>query len=419
MKRNNAWPAGIGLAAAWLAAAQPAPLMAQTPAWIDTLKVGGYLDAGITFNPDDPPNRGNNFGRLFDDRANRPLLNQLAILAERPIDAKSADFDLGFRLHAFYGSDARYTHFLGEFDRLITDTNQLDLVEANLQAHLPLAAGISTDVKLGQFVTLLGAETIDPRTNFFYSHSYIFNFGVPLKHTGVMTATHMPGDLDLYLGYDTGVNTWLGKDHGDNNGVGAFQGGVGLSLLDGNLTILATTHIGPELPSRAFGAAANDQFRFLNDVVVTWKPTDALTLITDANYIRDNFFHADGYGVAQYGIYKLTEEVSLGIRGEVWRDQDNVFVAQFIGNRDFVNLERGIPPEDPRSGATGGRTTYGALTLGLNYKPGGLPAAFDGFVVRPEVRYDHTLNGRAPFDGGTSTDQFTIGIDFILPFSLL
>jgi hypothetical protein len=39
--------------------------------------------------------------------------------------------------------------------------------------------------------------------------------------------------------------------------------------------------------------------------------------------------------------------------------------------------------------------------------------------VRPELRYDHTLNGRAPFDGGTSTDQFTIGIDFILPFSLL
>jgi Putative beta-barrel porin-2, OmpL-like. bbp2 len=434
MHRKNPSPVGAGLAAALLAAAAPAPLLAQTSdgstkpaaqaakgptAWADTLKIGGYLQSGLTFNPDDPPDRKVSFGRLFDDRANQPLLNQLAITAERPIDPKLGSFDFGFKFHGFYGSDARYTHFLGEFDRTIEDTNQFDIVEANLQAHLPIADGISTDVKVGQFVTLLGAETIDPRTNYFYSHSYIFNFGVPLKHTGVMTTTHLPGDLDVYLGYDTGVNTWIGKDHGDNNGVGAFQGGIGASFLDGSLTVLATTHIGPELPTRVFGAAANDHYRFLNDVVVTWKPNDVLTLITDANYIRDNFFHADGYGVAQYAIYKLSDQLSVAARGEVWRDQDNFFVAQFVGNRDFVNLERGIPPEDPRSGLTGGRTTYGALTLGLNYKPAGLPATFDGFVVRPELRYDRALNGNRPFDGFTSLDQFTIGIDFILPFSIL
>ena len=33
----------------------------------------------------------------------------------------------------------------------------------------------------------LGAETIDPSGNYLYSKSYIFNFGLPLKHTGFMT----------------------------------------------------------------------------------------------------------------------------------------------------------------------------------------------------------------------------------------
>jgi hypothetical protein len=408
--------------------AAPAPLVAQTTgtpvadaahapiAWIDTLKIGGYLEAGITVNPDNPPDRKVSFGHLFTDRSNQPLLNQLSLYAERPINSKSPDYDFGFRVQAFYGSDARYTHFLNELDRVIDDTNQIDIVEAYGAAHLPWLTAGGIDLKIGQYVTLLGAETIDPRTNYFYSHSYIFNFGIPLKHTGIMTTTHLAGGVDLYLGYDTGVNTSLGAK-GDNNDVGAFQGGVGLTLLGGDLTVLATTHIGPENPTLTLGSRANREYRFLNDVVVTTKASDRLTLVTDLNYIRDDAFDADGFGVAQYGVYKLSDELTLAARGEVWRDRDGFFVGQFIGNQDFVNVERGLAPVDPRS-VTGGRATYGALTLGVNYRPPGLPAAIDGFVLRPEIRYDRMLNGAHPFDGGTSRDQLTLAIDFILPFTM-
>ncbi len=44
------------------------------------------------------------------------------------------------------------------------------------------------------------------------------------------------------------MNTTFGNGQGDNNGGAAFAGGIGLNLLGGNLTILATTHIGPETP---------------------------------------------------------------------------------------------------------------------------------------------------------------------------
>src|ERR1700737_832850 len=126
---------------------------AAAPAnWSDTLKFSGHIEAGITGNPDDPSN-GINFGQLFTDRANRPLLNQILLTGERPLDPKATGYDFGFKLQGMYGSDARYTHFLNEFDRAIRDKNQFDIVEANLVAHLPLLTAGGIDVKLGQYST--------------------------------------------------------------------------------------------------------------------------------------------------------------------------------------------------------------------------------------------------------------------------
>ena len=101
--------------------------------------------------------------------------------------------------------------------------------------------------------TLEGAEVISAPDNPLYTHSYIFNFGIPFKHTGIMTTTHVTPALDIYAGVDTGVNTTFGHRlddfrSGDNNKAAAFHGGIGLNnLFNGALTILATTHIGPEI----------------------------------------------------------------------------------------------------------------------------------------------------------------------------
>ena len=144
--------------------------------------------------------------------------------------------------------------------------------------HLPVphsAGGL--DFKAGKFVTLEGAETIDPRANIFYSHSYIFNFGIPLNHTGILAIFHPIKGLDLYGGVTRGVNTSLT----DNNDSAGFHGGIGLSLLDGALTALATTHIGPENPGN------NHDPRYLNDLVVTWKATPKFTTILEANFAED------------------------------------------------------------------------------------------------------------------------------------
>jgi hypothetical protein len=384
------------------------PSSAAPARWTDAIKVAGHLEAGITFNPDDPKD-GLNFGQLFTDRANSPLLNQLMLSVSRDLDPKNSDFDVGFKLQALYGSDARYTHFLGEFDRSLTSRNQFDIVEANITAHLPVLTAGGIDAKLGQYSTPLGAEVIDASGNFFYSHSYIFNFGLPLKHTGLLTTTHVNEALDVWAGVDTGVNTSIGKP-GDDNDALAGLAGIGLTLFGGKVTVLALSHFGPENPRSVPGH--NSALRALNDIVVTWKVTDHLTSTTEFNNIQDDHFHASAEGVAQYLVYAVSDQVSVGGRAEVYRDDQGFFVSSFASSTDFVNAERGLPTVGVVSG---GRTTYGALTLGLNYKPL-VPKAIEGFVIRPEIRYDTSLNGTTPFNAGTSGHQFTTAVDFILPF---
>jgi hypothetical protein len=378
------------------------PAASPTPA--PRFSISAWVAAGMTVNPDSPKDN-QNFGRLFDDRANEPLLNQLAINFERALAPLPNEFDWGFKVQAMVASDARYTHSLGLFDRTMIQTVEPDLVEAYLNLHFPVMTEGGLDLKLGKFVTLEGAETIDPRTNIFYSHTYLFNFGIPLTHTGALATWHATSHLDLYAGLTRGVNTSIE----DNNGSVAFHGGIGLNLLDGKLTALATTHIGPETPNN------NHDNRYLSDITITAKPAKNLTFITDLNYIYDEAADATGYGVAQYVVYTINDIFSVALRGEIWRDADGFYVASFAQNDDAVDLLRGGSVTlDPRT-VGGGRTTYGAITLGLNIKPS-VPKPLASLVIRPEIRYDRSLNGTRPFNDSSDRDEFTIGCDFIVGF---
>lgn len=403
----------LGLASASLpafaqAAADEAPPTAPE-GWSGTIKVSGHVEAGLTLNTANPPD-SLNFGHLFTDKAGKPQLNQVILAVERPINAASKTVDIGFRLQGMYGSDARYTHFLGEIDGVTIGRNQLDVVEAYVNAHLPILTAGGVDIKAGQFVTLEGAEVIYAPADFFYSHSYIFNFGIPFKHTGLLTTTHVSKSLDIYAGITSGVNTTLWR--GDNNGSPSFHGGLSLNLLGGGLAIYATTSIGPETPRGTPGIRPNEDLRYLNDITIIWKINAKLTATSDLNYIRDDGSDADGGGVAQYLTYALNDHFGIGIRGEVWRDDDGFFVAAFPGNRDFVNVEKGKPAPNVYGG---GKTTYGAVTLGLNLKPPmhNLPGTL---LVRPEIRYDWSLNDTTPFGAGTRGHQLTATIDAIMMF---
>lgn len=374
-----------------------------SPTPVPRFKISGWIDSGITFNPASPRDN-QNFGRYFDDRANEPMLNQLVINFERALAPKPGEFDWGFKLQLMYGSDARTIHSLGLLDRTGHEILQPDVVETYLNLHLPVITDGGLDLKLGKFVTLEGAETIDPRTNFFYSHTYIFNFGIPFNHTGALATWHATKWLDLMAGVTRGVNTSID----DNNGAPAFHGGLGLNLNDGKVVVSASTHIGPETPHN------NHDPRYVSDITTTWKITDKLTSITDLNYALDDLTRAKAYGVAQYFTYSINSWLTAGLRGEVFRDEKGFYVVSFADNEDPMRALRGEPTIDPRT-VSGGRTTYGAITAGVNIKPP-MTKPISGLTIRPELRYDRALTNTRPFNDSGDRDQFTAALDFILTF---
>lgn len=383
-----------------------APPAAAASPWASAITWGLQFDGGIQGNGDRPGD-GLNFGRLFDDKANTPLLNQIQATLTRPINSSASGYDVGFTLQGTFGTDVRYLHYLGEFDDQ-TSRYQATLLQANVLLHAPWLSTGGIDFKLGQFVTPIGYETIDPSTNPFYSHSYIFNFG-PFQHTGLLGEWHVTPTLDLYLQADTGESTTF--EGGDNNGRPGGLVGFGLNnLAGGKLTVLVLSHMGPE-NSVYVDPDADGDMRYENDAVVTYKATSKLTFVTELNWQHDEIDGGvNNYGGAQYIEYQITPSVALNGRAEIYRDDDGFFVFAFPGNTDSVRSLGGRSNGSFNYGAA----TYSEFTAGLTYKPS-IPKLAT-LMVRPEIRWDKSFSGTRAFDGGTQTGNFTFGGDIVLGF---
>jgi hypothetical protein len=441
--------------AAGAAPAAPAAAPSTAISLPYNIQLTGHVEAGVSVNPDSPSNNIN-FGQTFTDQANSFRMNQLTFAIERDLDPKNAGWQWGFRFQPLYGTDARVEHFMNEFDRSTSGPYQFDIVEMDGQAHIPTIGG-GTDVKFGQYPTPLGEEVIDALGNTFYSHSYIFQYGLPYKHTGLLTTTHINDTVDLWLGLDTGVNNSVGDQGVANNFFPKFLGGIGLNgLMGGNLTVLALAHVGPEnasyfeatnpailapvgLPTDGFVAHADSSMREYFDVVTTYKINDSWQTVNELNLIHDDLFKATGGGAAQYLMYSFNDQWSFAGRAEVFADNHGFFVCTAQEAEDYANIQRGLAPnvaECSGNGPTpqfspppgvinvGGleNITYGEITLGANYKPA--VSSMANVLIRPEIRYDTVIGGSqhaSPFDVnalgyGTKTSQITLAIDGIIGF---
>jgi len=130
--------------------------------------------------------------------------------------------------------------------------------------------------------------------------------------------------------------------------------------------------------------------------------------------VNNGIFHnPSAYGVAQYASYTLNDLLTLQGRAEVWRDDQGFYAFAFPANFDFTDAGRGIP----NTSFNFGKSTYEELTLGVNIKPP-LPdnlAHFNGTMLRPEIRFDHSEDAK-PFDSGTKDTQVTLAVDLVIPF---
>lgn len=147
------------------------------------LTVGGWANAGITYNSISPENNFNG-PVTFGDRSGEFQLNQLNLFLQRAVATEGDSFDLGFRFDVMFGTDALFTQAYGvpafdvnsglplnrnHWDLNLLNSNDnrfydLAFPQAYLEAYLPIGNGLN--IKAGHFYTPIGYETVPAPDNF-------------------------------------------------------------------------------------------------------------------------------------------------------------------------------------------------------------------------------------------------------------
>ena len=389
--------------------AVPSAFASDLGSWAKSITYGAQIEGGINANPARPDN-GVNFGQFFGDRANQPQLDQILLTVNRAVDTTAHDYQIGFFLQGMYGADARYFQIAGITSNAISSRYQFILPQAHLDLHLPWLTRHGLDMQAGILTSPMGVESYDPSLRPFYTLSYTTQYSTTFEHVGAMFQWHVDDHFSALFGVDTGNQVSFGG--GDNNHAAAGYFGVnGSGLLGGKFSFTYLGRVGPEDAIRTLGKQANSSQRFWNDLNGTYKINDKLSVTGEFNYMHDDGLRADAYSFVSYVSYQITPSLTLNYRGEIYRDNTGLFVTSFLGDTSYIRATLGksaytqsAPP-----------TTYGALTLGANWHP-----AFGHhvklFEIRPEIRFDRSLNGTTPFNDLRNTGQFTFGADAVLGF---
>lgn len=344
------------------------------------ISVGGWAALGGTYTTANPSNHNNN-PITFNDRSGELQLNQLNVFAQKSVDADASNFNVGGKLELLFGTDSRFTQATGLDNKLISENDlrfyDLAIPQAYCEVFAPVGKGLSA--KIGHFYTIIGQEVVTAPNNFFYSHSYAMQYGEPFTHTGVLFNYVLNNNFTLNAGSVTG---WDNFDRQLSNW--NFLGNLSWANDD------ATTSVAWSVISGDVEAAKSDN-RTLSSLLLSHSFSDNLYYTLQQDFgvqQRASLSHANAtwYGINQYLRYNLNDSVSLGLRGEWFRDNNGVRLkTNTAGN-------------------------YFALTAGANWQ------AMDWLKLRPEVRYDWSDNRQAMYINQTAKQQLSFALDLIITF---
>ncbi len=363
------------------------------------INVGGWVQAGMTANFEDPQDRYNG-PMLTNDRVGDLQMNQLWLYAEKPVDTGGCGIDIGGRFDILYGTDwrAAYCNGIGLEDLRLNGSNQLyGLSLAQMYGEVAVN---DLSVKMGRMCGILGYEQVPPMANFFYSHSYTVCYTEPLLITGLMSTYKVNDQIKAQAGFHQGIHQW-----DNNNGEMNLQAGLSWTSSSGDLSLAYAFDVGRNefLPSVFH---LKEEYR--HSLVLKAQMTERLLWVIQNDYGYANgatgYEDADYYSINQHVIYTINEKWSAGARIEWFRDDDGTKIMG-IGNLDAQGWD----------GAPGFCGSFTDLTLGVNWKPKA------NILVRPEARWDWysgttNVDGELPFDDGNSSSQFTLATDVVIMF---
>lgn len=372
----------------------------------NSIKIGGWANAGITYNAAAPDNNFNG-PVTFGDRSGEFQLNQLNLFVQKAVATEGDSFDIGGRFDVMFGSDAIFTQAYGvpgadlgtglPLDRGAWDLKlinerfyNLAIPQAYVEMYVPLGNGLN--IKAGHFYTPIGYETVPAPDNFFYTHAYTMQFGEPFTHTGVMANYTVDDNWAVMGGAVTGSATG-GWDGSWDQQLGNWAGLMGTTWTsDSKATSLNV--------SGTYGARSevSDDDWSLYSIVFKHNITDKAHLMlqhdhgfADGLAVGGQLTDTEWYGLNTHLTYDVMDNLVAGVRGEWFRDQNGVRVCS--------------PARTAASCVPG---TFYAVTAGVTWKP------LKWLNVRPNVRYDWA-DGARPF-GNTKQDQFLFSTDMTVSF---
>ena len=275
--------------------------------------IAGYIDTGYTWSSNHPRSPANISGRYFDKDYDKIVFNNFHLLVDKP----EKDWGVGFRISGDFGRSGELLREATLWGSRLQDEPSAELREAYLTTTIPFGEGIG--VKGGLFVTPLGTEILNApgAYNENISRSFAFNFGVPLRHLGMLFSYPFAKTLTASAGIVTG---W--DNPRDNNNSPSGLAGINFTPMD-SFALASNVIFGPEQTHNT----SRPRFTWSN--VATIKPADPLTLLLEYTLGRedraptptgaeDAWWHAFA-GIASYA---WTDRFTTALRGEVFLDSD-------------------------------------------------------------------------------------------------
>jgi len=340
-----------------------------------SIRVGGAIGAGITYNPASPTDRSN-FPMTFNDRSNEFQFNRFRLFAQKDVNLSGKTWDIGGRFDFIVGADARYASAIGLDDKFTSHNrfNKVALPQFYAQIFAPYGNGISAQI--GHFFTLIGSASP------FYSLSYSA-YSEPSSHTGVLLSTPVNEHLTVSAGAVLGTVDTL--DNFDKNlGTWNFLGNA--TWVKEATTAMVSVVSGDD-NSDLSGLGKQSSNRTHASLVLTQDFAQKWHYKFQHDYgyqaLGFNEKSARWYGIEQDLMYDVSQQVTAGLRGEWFRDQNGLKV-----------MFDGVP------------ATYYGITAGLFWKP------LKWITVRPELRYD--ISSNPVYNDLTDRQQFTVATSFVI-----
>lgn len=403
------------------------------------VKIGGWANAGVTYNAASPTN-GFNGPVTFGDRSAEFQLNQLNIFAQRAVTAEGDAWDFGGRFDAMFGTDSIFTQAYGtpatdfnsgatknrgnwDLNLLGSDSNRfydIALPQAYVEAYAPIGNGLN--IKAGHFYTPIGYETVPAPDNFFYTHAYTMQYGEPFTHTGVMGNYTIDKNWAVMGGTTTGSASG-GWDGSFNQQLGNWGGLAGTTWTSDDKNTSANI-------SGTYGATSEQSSKKwgLYSIVLKHNITDKTHLMLQHDHGYANgvttaagFQDAEWYGINMHLTYDIKDNLTAGIRTEWFRDQNGFRVwspgrISAASSNGLDSYASGGLNNNYSGSNSGAGASYYGITAGMNWKP------MKWLNIRPNVRYDWvdgtiaTTGGQYRPFGNNKQDQFLFSTDFAVNF---